>query len=287
LQDRVRAGPGPDRGVDVVAVAEAVDQTRLEGLAGEQRRPVDQALDDARVEAAVGGDRGHELLHDRLHDPLGRLAVSGREPSLGEDVPGVLVLVALGDLGGDPGLVEHAPEERHLGGDAREAQITRRLQPDLLEARRQEVRDAAVAELPEGLGPGDRELAVVADIAHRILQLLGLCQAQGRPRPAQLDHQGPDPGVPRRPAQSPEDGPQRRAAPGEERPHRILRRLFQQGLGEVELQHEVGGPPASRLVDPGDHRFGCVLGSGEHGSRLGGRRRRMALTVVRVRRLSG
>ena len=48
--------------------------------------------------------------------------------------------------------------------------------------------------------------------------------------------------VPRRSAQAPQDRPQRRAAPREEGTHRILRRLFQQGLGQIGVQDEVGGP---------------------------------------------
>jgi hypothetical protein len=207
LQDHVVAGPGPKRGVDVVAVPEAVDEAGLERLGGEQRRAVDQAPHGIRVEVPVGRDGRNELFRHRIHDPFCRLAVSGSEPPLGEDVGGVLVLVALRELGCDPGLVEHAPQERHLGGDAGDADVAGRLQPDLLEARRQDVRDAGVPELTEGLGPRDRDLAVVPHVPDRVLELLGLREAQHRPRPAELDHQGPDPGIPRRTAHALLDRP--------------------------------------------------------------------------------
>ena len=189
LQDHVRAGPGPDRGVDLVAVAEAVDETRLEGLAGEQRRPVDQAL--APRPGRGSGLAAMAATSCSITDCTTRSVASrwaAVNPRSVKTLPAFLYSWRWA-IWGDPGLVEHAPQERHLGGDAGEAQITRRLEPDLLEARRQEVRDAAVAELPEGLAQATVSLPWVAEVADRVLQLLGLCQAQRRPRPAQLDHQ--------------------------------------------------------------------------------------------------
>ncbi len=173
------------------------------------------------------------------------------ECSLGEQVGGVLVLVPLGQLGHDAGLVESAAQERHLDGEARQTHIARRLQPDLVAERRHVVADAAVVELAERLRPGDGELALAAEVGDCVTELLGSPGLEDRPRPSRLDDEGDDPGIPSALAQAIQRHAQRRLPPCQGGAQRVGGHAFDERLGEIELEDEArpcvgGGPPRSR-----------------------------------------
>jgi hypothetical protein len=251
-QHGVRAGSLAHRVVHLVAVAEAIDETGVQRFGGEQRRPVDQGAYLVGGEVAAGGDAGHQLLGHRADQALGGLAVGGGERVLGEQVGGVLVLVALGDLRRDAGAVERTPQERDLGGGAREAHVARRLEPDLVERARQVVRHAALAELAERLGPGDRELAVAAELPDGVAELLGAGQGERGPCPAHFDHQGLDPGIACGPSQGIEHRSQRLPPAAEHRTDGARGVALGQGVREVELQEQGRRPAMPRILDPID-----------------------------------
>ena len=84
-----------DRVVGPVAVGQLIDQTCVHGLLAKERPAGDQAAHLLGAHAAALGQAGHEGVHDRAHDRFGDLAVGLGVFRLGEDVLGVLVLVAV------------------------------------------------------------------------------------------------------------------------------------------------------------------------------------------------
>ena len=250
LLNRIRTDSLVHRVVHVVAIAQAIHQTGFERLVGEQRCPVDEGAHTVGVEVPVGGDAADDLIHHRLDDAPGCLAVGIGEPTLGEQVGSVLVFVPLGELRCDAGLVERPAQERHLDGDACETHIAGGLQPDLVAERRQVVADAARVELAERLGPRDGELALAAEIGDRLTKFLGPPGLEHRTRASRLDDQRSDPGVASAFAQAIERHVERRLAASQGGAQRVGGDAFDQRLGEVELEDEVRRAPASRLLDP-------------------------------------
>src|SRR5262244_4252800 len=70
LQDRVLARLLPDPRVNLVPVAELVDQLGVEGLGGEERAAVDQLPDLGGADPAAFLDRVGELAGDRRREAL-------------------------------------------------------------------------------------------------------------------------------------------------------------------------------------------------------------------------
>ena len=252
LLDDVRTDSLAHCVVDVVAITKTIDQACLERLIGEQRRPVDERSHAVAVEVPVRGDAGHHLIHHRLDDAPRRFPVSIGETTLGEQVGGVLVFVPLGELRCDAGLVEGPTQERHLDGDARETHIAGGLQPDLVAERRQVVADGAVVELPEGLRPGDGELALAAEVADGLTQFLGPPGLEHRPRTSGLHNQGADPGIASTLAKAIQCHVERRLAAGQGSAQRVGGDAFDEWLGEIELEDQARRAPASCLLDSGD-----------------------------------
>ena len=96
------------RRVDLVAVAERVDQTGLHRLRADEGPLVDQRAHVGGADTAAVGDPLGELLGDRVDQPLLRFLVRRVETALGQDVHGVLVLMPLGELVFDADLVQRA-----------------------------------------------------------------------------------------------------------------------------------------------------------------------------------
>ena len=241
-----------------------IDETAFECLGGEQRRLIDQPAHLSGHETAVAGDAVDELIHHRLDDALDGFAVGGSELALGERVGGVLVLVPLGELGHDARLVERPPEERHLDRQSGDAEVAGRLQPDLVAERRQVVAGAAVVELTERLSPGDGRLARAAELLNRSAQFLCPRQSDDRSWSAGLDDEGDDSRIVGRPAESVDRQAQRRLAPCHRGAQRIGRHSLDERFGEVELEDQPGGSPASCLIDSRDDVLDGVCGARQH-----------------------
>ena len=172
-----------------------------------------------------------------------------------EEVGGVLVLVALGDLRLDPGAVERAAQEQRLDGDARDAHVAGRLQPDLVEGGGEDVARRARPGLAERLGPGPRALAGRAERADGQRDLLGLGQAE--PRPADLRDESDDGGVVGGVGETLEDAGQREPASRLEAADQVRRRPGGETAREVELEQQLavvaaGSGTPHRPRDPPD-----------------------------------
>ena len=96
------------RRVDLVAIAEHVDQPGRGRLGADERTLVDQRAHVGGGHPAPVGDPLGELLGDRLDEPLLSFAVRRVEAALGQDVHGVLVFVPLGEFVFDADLVQRA-----------------------------------------------------------------------------------------------------------------------------------------------------------------------------------
>jgi hypothetical protein len=158
------------------------------------------------------------------------------KPGLGGEVHRRLVLVAPPDLRAHLVVFEDLAEERHLGDQAGEAEIARRLQPDLVERGGEIIGLGTGAEFAEALGKGDGELVRRPERLHRIAQFLCLPVAKGARR-AKLGDQALDPLVAAGASQCLDDLQQGRLrAPGEAQQRGAAARLGNPAL-QVQLQH--------------------------------------------------
>ncbi len=187
------------RRVDLVAVAERVDQSGLYRLRADEGPLVDQRAHARPQSRAAVGDPLRELLRDRVDHPLLRLFVRRVEAALGQHVPRVLVLMPLGELVFDAELVQRATVEHDFHGDPREAEVARRLQVDLLEGGGKVVGQVAWRELTVAFRPRDRGLARFAEIGDGVAQFLDPGQPDAPA--ADLRHEGLHPVVGLGPAQ--------------------------------------------------------------------------------------
>ena len=85
--------------------------------------------------------------------------------------------MTLADLRVDPEPVEGVAHEDGASHHTGEADVTARLQPDLLERCRQVVTDVAGAQLAERLGPGHRDLPGPAKTQHGVAKLARVGEA--------------------------------------------------------------------------------------------------------------
>ena len=115
----------------------------------QQRGAVGQLVDGGGLDAARLGDRLPHLGVQALDEAGVGLAVGVGVVVLGEQVGRRLVLAARHELGFDTGLVEGVAQEQRVGGEADQADGSRRLHPHLAERRRQVVGQRARV----GLGP--------------------------------------------------------------------------------------------------------------------------------------
>ena len=96
IQQRRLVGPAAlERGPDLVAVAEVIDEPCRLRLGGGDGRPVDQLADPVLVEPAAARDGRDDLLVGGSGEAFERLPVRLAELRARQGVHGVLVLVAL------------------------------------------------------------------------------------------------------------------------------------------------------------------------------------------------
>ena len=124
-------------GVDLVPVAEMVDQLGLLRLVGVERRPVDEASHLVLAEVPPSGDTVNDLFEQRADDPAGSLPLGFGEGTLEENVGGVLVLMAGPDLALHAQPVQGVRQKQGTRAHPDQAQLSRRLQPDLVESQPQ------------------------------------------------------------------------------------------------------------------------------------------------------
>ena len=115
------------------------------------------------------------------------------EAAFGQRVRRRLVLLPLGRLEADPGLVQRRTEKQLLDRDAGEPQAAGRLQVDLVERGGEVVGQVPLRELPERFGPGVRGLARRAEPPDGLPQFLHRGQAEVLA--ADLGDEGLDPAV--------------------------------------------------------------------------------------------
>ncbi len=94
----VGIGLAESLGVDLVAVTEVVDQPGLVSLMGIERGTVNQVAHDILTELPAAGDSIYDLFEQGTDDPGSGLPLRLGERALEENVGGVFVLVASGDL---------------------------------------------------------------------------------------------------------------------------------------------------------------------------------------------
>src|SRR3954451_3161446 len=135
----VATGRSAGGGVDLVAVADVVDQLRRKRVVGKDRRAVGQADDVIDGDSSGLRDRLGDLLPRRPGQPVERFTVRVGETGRDDAVGRALVLVALPDLRLDAQLVERAAQERDLCRDTGEVELAAGLQPLVAEAAVQEV----------------------------------------------------------------------------------------------------------------------------------------------------
>jgi hypothetical protein len=262
--EQLGAGAGPllDGGVDLVAVAEVVDELLLGRLGAEERAAVDEGADGGGVELPALGDAADQLAVHRLQDGAEGLLVGGGVGALGVAVEGVLVLVAVVHADVDLEEVEGAAEEPGLGEQAGQADVAGGLQPDLVEGGGEVVALVAGVELAEGLGEGDREFAGGAEGGDGVAQLLGRGHAGAGA--ADAGDQADDAVVAGGALEGGDDVGQAGVAAAEQLADRVAAGAVGERSLEVELEDRPGGDglAAAGAAGPGDQ---------EHQDQQGGR----------------
>jgi hypothetical protein len=125
------------RRIELVVIAELIDQLGRHRLCPQQRPPINRRPHFRFRELARITDRPHQLPVDAVADLGHRLAVSRGKRLLGEHVERVFVLLALIHPRLYAHLVEHAAQKRRLQKQPGQANIPRRLHPHFIERRRQ------------------------------------------------------------------------------------------------------------------------------------------------------
>ncbi len=158
--------------IELVAIAEMVDEPGHLRLGADQRAAVDQPAHLRRRQFARGCDAVDDLPLHRAQQILDLLALRCGHAGLGEEIGRRLVLLAMRKAGFDAELVEHAAQVGHLGIKPDQPDRPQWLQPDFVERRSEVIGPRAGAELAEAVGESDRELAFGAEIADRVAHLL-------------------------------------------------------------------------------------------------------------------
>mmetsp|Transcript_40453 Transcript_40453/g.101812 ORF Transcript_40453/g.101812 Transcript_40453/m.101812 type:complete len:240 (+) Transcript_40453:1171-1890(+) len=142
------------------------------------------------TESAIVSDRVHRTLEERTEDGSGGLAMCVRELGMGEDIGGVLVLVALMKLRLDVELVQCTAHEEGLRVHTRDGDVSARLETHLLEGGRQQIVEHMRREFAKARGVGHGELAGSAEATHRRRELLDVGQRESAGRdPTHTSHQ--------------------------------------------------------------------------------------------------
>jgi hypothetical protein len=146
-------------------------------------------------------------------------------------------------------LVERAPQEDALNRDARQPEVTGRLQPDLLEGRREVVLDVAGGELAERLGPRDGRLAGLGELGDCAAEFLDSRQPDAPA--AEAGHQDCHPVVVAGAAEPVEHVRQHHPVPGGDGGDRIGRPGLADPVGEIELENQRRCAALAKLRQPG------------------------------------
>ena len=173
-----RSQPGAQACVDLVAIPQAVDQSGLARFVRGERRAPDDLLDRRRFEAPGGGHVGGDRLGGRFRESPRHLPAGVGHAAAQEGVRRGLVLVALPELRLHAEAVEGIADEERARDDSGQAEVARRLEPDLRERGRQVIADVRCVQLAEGLGPGHRELPGRAKPQHGVAQLARVGEAE-------------------------------------------------------------------------------------------------------------
>src|SRR5580700_960996 len=159
----------------LVAMADPIDEMRRLSLLGGKRAAIDQRGDLVLREIPGVGDAANDLPGYRTEQVFELLALRCRHPGFGEAVCRGLVFFAVLEARQDSELVESATEEGGLAAQADEADLTHRLQPDLVERGRDVIGPGSATELAEAVGKGDRKLSLGAKGLDRVPHLLAGC----------------------------------------------------------------------------------------------------------------
>ncbi len=241
------ADPLADRGVCLVPIAQSVDEAGVHGLLSAHRSGVDELADPLLRESSALGDRGHRVVEDRPDDLVDRLTVRVGVARARQHVGGVLVLVALPELGLDPEAVQRRADERRLHGHAERSDGPARLQPELVQSTGQGERGGAAGPRAEVLSPRQCGFATGGERSQPESQL-----GRGCPREAASDlhDQSRHVRVGSRLVQGSQDRRQLRSAARGQPSERIVRVHRDRCLGQVQLEQQ-----RSAAVGEGGH--GC------------------------------
>ena len=184
------------RVVDLVAVAEPVDQTRLVRLGGgarDRRRRAHGPASRARSRPAAMAATASVKIEEASRSSDSRWA--GVNSVRVSRSAAFLYSYRCSNCGSMPTLSKRPAEEGRLDPDPQGADGAGRLQPDLAEGGGQDVGGQILAALTEALGPGHGRLAARRERLHAQPQLL----AEGPRQPTDPGDQPDHPAVRRRP----------------------------------------------------------------------------------------
>jgi len=245
-----RPGAGAGMGDRLVTIAEPVDEFRLDRLLPQKRPAIDRGSHVVLRQFAVPSDPADDLTGNGAEQSLDLLAMRRRHLAFGQDVHRGLVLLAMIKFGDDTENVEGALEERRVGIEPGQADISQRLQPDFVERGGQIIRPGSRTELAKAVGEGQREFAFGAEIGDRIADLLNVGAAEpilADAREQHLDARVVTGGLDRI-----ERIPQCRPGAEHQPPQGILGRAFRKLTRQVGRQDDVCGQRRYRRPQAAD-----------------------------------
>ena len=241
------AGAALDLGLGLLDLADLVDQLVSQGLFRRIGAGLDHRLKGGRGRLAVLGGVGQGAVIDGGHPRRHRLAVGGGVVALGVFVDGVLVLVALLEIGADAVFVERPAQEQTVGREAGGLEAGGVLHPQFRRRGADHIGGHHRARRGEALAVSDDRLARGAEAADRLAQLIR--RGRGHAAFRQADQHGLDAGVLLGLGQTVHHLGHRQARSPEGR-ERIGRGLVADPLAQVQFQHH--GRGRRRLGGAGD-----------------------------------
>src|SRR6516164_10168271 len=165
-------------GDDFVTITQVIDELRLTRFIGKEGAAVNRVADLGLRQFAALGDPMDDLPADRSEQRVDLLAMRRGHLGFGQAVHRGLEFLAMVEFRDDPKKVEGALEEWDLGIKARQADIPHRLQPDLVERRREIIGPRPGAEFTKAVGKGQRKLAFGPKSGDRVAQFLNFGETE-------------------------------------------------------------------------------------------------------------
>src|SRR6516225_12081091 len=165
-------------GDDFVTITQVIDELRLTRFIGKEGAAVNRVADLGLRQFAALRDPMDDLPSDRSEQRVDLLAMRRRHLGFGQAIHRGLELFAMFEFRGDPEKVEGAFEEWNLGIESGQADISHRLQPNLVERRCEIIGPRPRAELAKAVGKGQSKLALGTKRTNRVTQFLNFAEAK-------------------------------------------------------------------------------------------------------------